>query len=38
MSVNLMRDDLMGGDFGLAEIHKLYCCHDRLLEPGSSSP
>ena len=24
--------DLMGGDFGLAEIHKLYRCHDRLLE------
>ena len=23
--------DLMGGDFGLAEIHKLYRCHDRLL-------
>ena len=22
----------MGGDFGLAEIHKLYRCHDRLLE------
>jgi transposase len=24
--------DLMGGDFGLAEIHKLYRCHDHLLE------
>ena len=24
--------DLPGGDFGLAEIHKLYRCHDRLLE------
>jgi len=24
--------DLMGADFGLAEIHKLYRCHDRLLE------
>ena len=24
--------DLMGGDFGLAEIHKLYRCHDRLLK------
>jgi len=24
--------DLMGGDFGMAEIHKLYRCHDRLLE------
>ena len=24
--------DLLGGDFGLAEIHKLYRCHDRLLE------
>ena len=23
--------DLLGGDFGLAEIHKLYRCHDRLL-------
>jgi len=23
--------DLVGGDFGLAEIHKLYRCHDRLL-------
>ncbi|MBV9248308.1 MAG: IS1634 family transposase [Acetobacteraceae bacterium] len=23
--------DLLGGDFGLAEIHKLYACHDRLL-------
>jgi hypothetical protein len=22
----------LGGDFGLAEIHKLYRCHDRLLE------
>jgi len=24
--------DLLGGDFGLAEIHKLYRCHDRLVE------
>ncbi|MCX8497899.1 MAG: IS1634 family transposase, partial [Caulobacteraceae bacterium] len=24
--------DLLGGDFGLAEVHKLYACHDRLLE------
>jgi hypothetical protein len=24
--------DLLGADFGLAEIHKLYRCHDRLLE------
>ena len=24
--------DLLGQDFGLAEIHKLYSCHDRLLE------
>src|SRR5271165_7407546 len=24
--------DLLGGDFGLAEIHKLCRCHDRLLE------
>jgi hypothetical protein len=24
--------DLFGGDFGLAHIHKLYRCHDRLLE------
>jgi hypothetical protein len=24
--------DLLGADFGLAEIHKLYACHDRLLE------
>lgn len=24
--------DLLGGDAGLAEIHKLYACHDRLLE------
>jgi transposase len=24
--------DLLGGDFGLAEIHKLYRCHDRLLK------
>jgi hypothetical protein len=24
--------DLLGGNFGLAEIHKLYRCHDRLLE------
>ena len=23
--------DLLGGDFGLAELHKLYGCHDRLL-------
>lgn len=23
--------DLLGGDFGLAEVHKLYACHDRLL-------
>ena len=23
--------DLLGADFGLAEIHKLYTCHDRLL-------
>jgi transposase len=24
--------DLLGADFGLAEIHKLYRCHDRLLD------
>jgi hypothetical protein len=24
--------DLLGGDLGLAEIHKLYACHERLLE------
>ncbi len=24
--------DLLGADFGLAEVHKLYRCHDRLLE------
>src|SRR4051794_4611588 len=24
--------DILGGDFGLAEVHKLYACHDRLLE------
>lgn len=24
--------DLLGGDFSLAEIHRLYACHDRLLE------
>lgn len=24
--------DLLGGDFGLADPHKLYACHDRLLE------
>jgi transposase len=24
--------DLLGADFGLAEIHKLYRCHDRLLQ------
>ena len=24
--------DLLGGDAGLAEIHKLYACHERLLE------
>ncbi len=24
--------DLLGGDFGLAEIHRLYACHDKLLE------
>ena len=24
--------DLLGADFGLAEAHKLYSCHDRLLE------
>jgi hypothetical protein len=24
--------DLLGGDFGLAEAHKLYACHDKLLE------
>ncbi len=23
--------DLLGGDFGLAEAHKLYACHDRLI-------
>jgi hypothetical protein len=23
--------DLLGGDFGLATVHKLYTCHDRLL-------
>lgn len=25
-------DDIVGGDFSLAEIHNLYRCHDRLLE------
>jgi transposase len=24
--------DLLGGDFSLAEIHRLYTCHDKLLE------
>jgi Transposase DDE domain len=24
--------DLLGGDFGLAEIHKLYRCHDQVLQ------
>ena len=24
--------DLLGADFGLAEAHKLYACHDRLIE------
>jgi len=24
--------DLLGGDFSLAEEHRLYECHDRLLE------
>lgn len=24
--------DLLGGDFSLAEIHRLYSCHDKLLE------
>src|SRR5690242_1711097 len=24
--------DILGGDFALAEAHKLYACHDRLLE------
>jgi transposase len=24
--------DLLGGDFSLAEIHRLYACHDKLLE------
>jgi transposase len=24
--------DLLGADFGLAEVHKLYRCHDRLLQ------
>jgi hypothetical protein len=24
--------DLLGGDFDLAEIHRLYVCHDKLLE------
>ena len=28
--------DLLGADFGLAEIHKLYRCHDRLLEHRSA--
>jgi transposase len=28
--------DLLGADFGLAEIHKLYRCHDRLLEHKSA--
>ncbi len=27
----------MGGDFGLAEIHKLYRCHDRLLAHKEAS-
>jgi len=25
-------EDLLGGDFSLAEIHRLYSCHDKLLE------
>ena len=28
---NSAMGDLLGGDFGLAEAHKLYACHDRLL-------
>jgi len=28
--------DLLGGDFGLAEAHKLYACHDRLLAHKSA--
>jgi len=28
---NSARADLLGADFGLAEAHKLYPCHDRLL-------
>jgi len=30
--------DLLGGDFGLAEIHKLYACHDRAECPISTHP
>jgi hypothetical protein len=30
--VNSAMADLLGGDFGLAEAHKLYVCHDLLLE------
>jgi len=29
---NSAMPDLLGADFGLAEAHKLYSCHDRLLE------
>ena len=29
---NSAMGDLLGGDFGLAEAHKLYACHDLLLE------
>jgi Transposase DDE domain len=28
--------DLLGADFGLAEIHRLYACHDRLLAHKSA--
>ena len=28
--------DLLGGDFALAEIHRLYACHDMLLEHKSA--
>jgi hypothetical protein len=30
--------DLLGADFALAEIHKLYACHDRLRRSSASAP
>src|SRR5262249_10830685 len=31
-------DDLLGADSGIADIHKLYECHDRLLEHKLAAP